>query len=264
MDFPATSRVRASEAGAVVTLTLDDSANMNALSAALVEEFEAVLEAATVQGARSLVVRGTGNAFSAGGDVKAMMAALASPPKPGDSDPIAVLNMAGGHFFARYAALPFATIALVDGMAAGGGFGLAAASDFVIATANAKFALTETGLGLVPAQIAPYVIARLGRPKALQLALTCRRLDGREAAELGLADLFAEDGEAALAGLLAELRRAAPRAAAETKALFARAAFGDEFIADAAGVFASAVRGREAAEGIAAFLAKRKPGWAEG
>lgn len=264
MDFPATSRVKVSEAGGVVSLTLDDPANMNALSAALVDEFDAVVEAATAQGARVLAVRGTGGAFSAGGDVKAMMAAMAHPPKTGEADPLAVYNAAGGRFFTRFAALPFATIALVDGMAAGGGFGLAAASDFVIATANAKFALTETGLGLVPAQIAPYVIARLGRPKALQLALTCRRLDGREAVALGLADVFAEDGEAALAGLLAELRRGAPKAAAETKALFARAAFGDSFIADAAGVFASAVRGKEAAEGIAAFLSKKKPGWAEG
>jgi isohexenylglutaconyl-CoA hydratase len=264
MEFPATSRVKVSEAGGVVSLILDDPANMNALSAALVEEFDAVIETAKAQGARALVVRGTGGAFSAGGDVKAMMAAMANPPKPGEADPIAALNAAGGRFFARYSAMPFSTIALVDGMAAGGGFGLAAASDVVIATANAKFALTETGLGLVPAQIALYVIARIGRPKALQLALTCRRLDGREAVALGLADLFAEDGEAALAGLLAELRRAAPRAAAETKALFARAAFGDKFVADAAGVFAKAVRGKEAAEGIAAFLAKKKPGWAEG
>lgn len=262
MEFPTTSRIRVSEAAGVVALTLDDPANMNALSAALVEEFDAVLEAATGRGARALVVRGTGGAFSAGGDVKAMMTAMANPPKPGDVDPIAALNAAGGRFFARYAGLPFATIAMVDGMAAGGGFGLAAASDVVIATANAKFALTETGLGLVPAQIAPYVVARLGRPKALQLALTCRRLDGREAAALGLADVFAEDGEAALAGLLGELRRAAPKAAAETKALFAHTAFGDTFIADAAEVFASAVRGPEAAEGIAAFLSKSKPGWA--
>ena len=68
---------------------------------------------------------------------------------------------------------------------------------------------------------------------------------------------------AALAGALAELRRAAPKAAAETKALFARAAFGDDFIADAAGVFARAVRGGEAAEGFAAFLSNTKPGWAQ-
>lgn len=263
MDLPATSKIRLIEQNGVVQLTLDDPGSMNALSAALVAEFDAALGAAASGGARVVVVRGAEGVFSSGGDVKAMMAAFANPPAPGEPDPIEAMNRDGGRFFDRYAASPFITIALVDGMAAGGGFGLAAASDFVVATANARFALTETGLGLVPAQIAPHVIARLGRAKALQLALTGRRLGGREAAGIGLADVFAEDGEAALAGLLGELKRAAPAAVAATKRLFARAALGETFIADAAGTFASAVRGAEAAEGIAAFLARRKPKWAE-
>ncbi|MBK8457626.1 MAG: enoyl-CoA hydratase/isomerase family protein [Phyllobacteriaceae bacterium] len=263
MEFPAYRFIAAIAQNRVVSLTLNDPGSMNALSAALVGEVEVALDVAVAGGARALVLRGAGGAFSAGGDVKAMLAAIADPPAPGEDDPIAAMNRAGGRFFARYAALPFATIALVDGMAAGGGFGLAAASDFVIAAANAKFALTEASLGLVPAQIAPYVIARLGRPKALQLVLSCRRLGGREAAEMGLADIFAEDGEAALAELLAELTRAAPGAAAATKALFARAGHDDGFLEEAARVFAAAVRGTEAGEGIAAFMARRKPKWAE-
>lgn len=261
MEFPAFQSIRATATGGIVTLTLDDAASRNALSGALVGEFDAALAVAAAEGARGLVVRGANGVFSAGGDVKAMMAALATPPDEGAVDPIATLNAAGGTFFARYAALPFFTIAIVDGMAAGGGVGLAAASDFVIATPSARFALTETGLGLVPAQIAPYLAARLGRVKALQLALTCRRLDGPAAVALGLADLVADDVEAALATLVGELRQSAPGAIAATKRLFARAAPGPAFIEEAAGVFAAAVRGPEAAEGISAFLARRAPRW---
>lgn len=263
MDFPAFRLIQATAPNGVVMLTFNDPSSMNALSAALVAEVEAALDVAEAGGARALVLRGAGGAFSAGGDVKAMLAAIAEPVAPGADDPVAAFNRGGGRFFRRFAALPFATVALVDGMAAGGGVGLAAACDFVIATPNAKFALTETGLGLVPAQIAPYLCRRLGANRALQLALTCRRLGGREAAETGLADLYAEDGEAALASLLAELRRAAPGAAAATKRLIAPEPVADAFIAFAANAFAAAVRGSEAGEGIAAFMARRKPKWAE-
>lgn len=263
LHFPSFRLIEAMAHDGVVSLMLNDPTSMNALSAALVGEVETTIDIAVAGGARALILRGSGGAFSAGGDVKAMLAAMSNPPASGEDDPIAAMNRAGGRFFHRYASLPLATIALVDGMAAGGGFGLAAASDFVIATANAKFALTETSLGLVPAQIAPFVVARLGRPKAVQLALNCRRLGGREAAETGLADIFAEDGEAALADLLSELKRAAPGAAAATKALFARAGHDDGFIEAAARIFAAAVRGAEAVEGIAAFMARRKPEWAD-
>ena len=81
-----------------------------------------------------------------------------------------------------------ATIAIVDGAAVGGGFGVVCACDIVIATPRARFALSETSLGLTPAQIAPYVVARLGAPLARRLALTGARIDGREAFAIGLAD----------------------------------------------------------------------------
>ena len=129
-------------------------------------------------GLAALVVEGDGGVFSAGADLKALAAALASPPAPGAPDPIEALNAAGGRFFARFAALPFVTIALVDGAAVGGGMGLAAAADIVIATPRARFALSETSLGLPPAQIAPYLVARLGERVARRLALTGARLDG--------------------------------------------------------------------------------------
>lgn len=262
MTLPATTHIRLRLDAGVMHLTLDDPATMNALSGALVAEVELAFAAAEAAACRALVVRGSGPAFSAGGDVKAMLSALANPPRPGEADPIEMLNAAGGAFFKRYAGLPFATIAVVDGMAAGGGFGLAAASDFVIAGPKARFALTETGLGLVPAQIAPYLADRLGRRAALRLALTGRRLDAAAAAALGLADVAADDAEAAVTALLGELRGAAPGASTATKRLFGDLDT-DDFVRQAARTFAAAVRGPEAGEGIAAFFAKRKPRWAE-
>ncbi len=163
--------------------------------------------------------------------------------------------------------LPFVTIAVVDGAAVGGGMGLAAAADIVIATQRARFALTETSLGLPPAQIAPYLVGRLGERTARRLALTGARLDGREAAAVGLADVYCDSVEASdveLAALLEAIERCAPGANAETKRLLraCRAEPPDVYIETAARSFAAALRGPEGREGLAAFAGKRAPSWA--
>ena len=131
------------------------------------------------------------------------------------------------------------TIAVVDGAAVGGGMGLAAAADIVIATARARFALAETSLGLPPAQIAPYLVARLGERLARRLALTGARLDGREAEAIGLADFYCgtdAERDARLEALLTAIERCAPGANAETKRLFraCRAATPEAYIENAA------------------------------
>ena len=252
--------------GRSMVLTLADPQRQNALSAAMVDELSTALDAAP-ENLAALVVEGAGGVFSAGADLKALAAALATPPEPGEIDPLEALNAAGGRFFARFAALPYATIAVVDGAAVGGGMGLAAAADIVIATARARFALTETSLGLPPAQIAPYLAARLGERTAKRLALTGARLDGREAAAAGLADFFcADDAErdARLTALIAAIERCAPGANAETKRLF-RALHVEppgSYVETAARSFAAALRGSEGREGLAAFAAKRPPSWA--
>ena len=161
------------------------------------------------------------------------------------------------------------TIAVVDGPAVGGGMGLAAAADIVIATAKARFALTETSLGIPPAQIAPHLVLRLGPLVAKRLALTGARLDGREAAAVGLADVYCETDEerdARLAELIVTIERCAPGANAESKRLF-RACLSqtpDEYVETAAQSFAAALRGPEGREGLAAFAQKRAPSWVNG
>ncbi len=260
--------VRVHNAGRSMRLTLDDPRRQNALSAEMVAEIALALDAAR-QDLGALVVEGAGGVFSAGADLKALGDALATPPPSGETDPIQALNAAGGRFFARFAATPFVTIAVVDGAAVGGGMGLAAAADIVIATSKARFALSETSLGIPPAQIAPHLVLRLGPRVAKRLALTGARLDGREAAAVGLADVYCESDEerdARLAELVAAVERGAPGANAETKRLF-RACLSqtpDEYVETAAQSFAAALRGPEGREGLAASAQKRAPSWVKG
>jgi len=258
--------LRVHETGRRLKLTLDDPRRQNALSAEMVAAIEHALDDAP-PGLAAMIVEGAGGVFSAGADLKSLSEALAKPPPPGETDPLQALNAAGGRFFARFAALPFVTIAVVDGAAVGGGMGLAAAADIVVATARARFALTETSLGLPPAQIAPYLVARLGARIARRLALTGARIEGREAEALGLADFFCEseaEREAKLESLLQSIERCAPGANAEIKRLFAacRALSPEAYVETAAKSFADALRGPEGREGLAAFAEKRAPSWA--
>ena len=262
--MPALLRVH--EAGRRLRLTLDDPRRQNALSTEMVAAIGHALDDAS-HGLAAAVVEGAGGVFSAGADLRALSEALAKPPPPGETDPLQALNAAGGRFFARFAALPFVTIAVVDGAAVGGGMGLAAAADIVIATGRARFALTETSLGLPPAQIAPYLVARLGERVARRLALTGARVEGREAEALGLADFFCEgeaERDAKLESVLAAIERCAPGANAETKRLFraCRALSPEAYVETAAQSFAEALRGPEGREGLAAFAEKRAPFWA--
>jgi isohexenylglutaconyl-CoA hydratase len=257
--------LRVHQTGRRLKLTLDDPGRQNALSTDMVTAIEYALDGAPT-GLASAVVDGASGVFSAGADLKALSEALATPPLPGETDPQQALNAAGGRFFARFAALPFVTIAVVDGAAVGGGVGLAAAADIVVATARARFSLTETSLGIPPAQIAPYLVARLGERVALRLALTGARIEGREAAELGLADVFCEgesERNAKLESLLQSVERCAPGANAETKRLFraCRSLSRETYVDTAAKSFADALRGPEGREGLAAFAEMRAPSW---
>ena len=148
----------------------------------------------------------------------------------------------------------------------GGGMGLAACADIVLAGPGASFALSEARLGLVAAQIAPFVVARLGPAITRRLALTGSRFDAAQAASFGFIDELLADRaaiDARLDAILAEIQACAPGALAATKALLNGLPEFDvaAFSRTAAEVFADAVLG-EGAEGIAAFKEKRSPAWA--
>jgi isohexenylglutaconyl-CoA hydratase len=256
--------LRVQQTGRRLTLTLDHARRQNALSVEMIESIDHALEGAPHDLA-ALVIQGADGVFSAGADLKSLAEALAKPLACGETDALQTLNAAGGRFFARFAALPFMTIAIVDG-AAVGGMGLAAASNVVIATPRARFALTETSLGIPPAQIAPYLVHRLGERVARRLAMTGARIDGQEAETLGLADFYCgsdAERDAKLEALLQSVERCASGANAETKRLFrlTRSTTPEAYIDAAAKSFAEALRGPEGREGVAAFLAKRAPAW---
>ena len=164
------------------------------------------------------------------------------------------------------AALPQYTVMAVEGAAMAGGCGLAAAGDLVLAEESATFAFSETKIGLVPSQIAPTVIDRLGTRTARRLLLLGARLTAAEAAAVGLVDRVVPDGggmDTALDAVRMDVALVAPGALATTKALL-RTLPGlapETRVAHAAEVFAARFASAEAAEGIASFFQKRQPRW---
>jgi isohexenylglutaconyl-CoA hydratase len=267
VTLPKTQLLKLQREGIALTARIDDPKTRNAMSETLMAEFEAVLAAIhDDRNVRALIVRGADGAFCAGADLKQTREALASPPNPGVRDPLIDINERAGRLFAQLNACPALTIAVIDGPAMGGGFGLACCMDITLATPRARFALSETTLGIPPAQIAPYVIARIGRATTRRLALTGQRLDGAEANAIGLADYFFErdtGAEERLVELLTMLKRCAPNANAETKRLILNAGglVGQAYIAEAASSFAACLRGEEGQEGLAAFVEKRPAKW---
>ena len=215
---------------------------------------------------RAVVLRGVEGNFCAGGDIKDFSRIRQRPAEPG-SDPIAAFNRRFGEMLELVNAAPQATIAVTEGAVLGGGFGLACVADVTITHKNASFGMPETGLGILPAQIAPFVVGRIGISQARRLGVCGARFDGAEAVRLGLAHFADADSEAIemrLAATLKQILRCAPRANADTKRIML--AVGkkplSEVLDEAAARFSLALSGEEAAEGTRAFIEKRLPAWA--
>lgn len=254
--------------GGVLHITLDRPAARNAMTLAMVGELRAALAAAEADAndaTRVVVLRGAGGHFCAGADLKDMAAARMRGSENG-ADPVAQVNLQFGELCVAFARSPLAVVAVVEGTVMGGGFGLACVADVTIAADSVAFRLPETSLGMVPAQIAPFLVERLGASQARRLAVTGGRLDANAALAIGLVHSVhaTADLDAALARVLGEILACAPGAIAATKALIARARFTPpaDLITDAAAIFSRAALGPEGIEGTSAFLAKRKPNWA--
>jgi isohexenylglutaconyl-CoA hydratase len=252
-------------AGAVLHVTLNRPELRNAMSLAMVRELTTVLRAAEGDGeTRVIVLRGAGGNFCAGADLKDMAGARARLAE--DPDAILEVNAQFGLLCNAYAATGLAVVAVVEGAVMGGGFGLACVADAVIASDSTVFRLPETSLGVLPAQIAPFLVERLGYSEAKRLAVTGSRLDAREAHSIRLVHEVhpAQDLDAALARQLRDILACAPQALAATKALLRKARWTPpaDLVQEAAAAFSRATLGAEGLEGTTAFLQKRKPGWA--
>jgi isohexenylglutaconyl-CoA hydratase len=265
--LPATRVLHLERRGAYLFVTMNDPATRNALSTTMLAELEAVLAVTRDDRImRAIVLQGRDGMFCAGGNLKGALGE--SAPAAGAADPVREENERGGRLFHDLNRHPMVVIALVDGAAMGGGLGLACCADIVITTPRARFALSETSLGLTPAQIAPFVISRIGLAAARRLALTGARFDGAVAAAIGLSDRHCESAEHAadtVQRLLADIGRCGPHANAVTKALLFEVARidRDDLIRRAADAFTACLRSDEGREGIAAFIQKRRPTWSD-
>jgi isohexenylglutaconyl-CoA hydratase len=252
----------------VLYVTLNRPERRNALSTRMIEELLQVFAAvAAPSELRAIVLRGAGATFCAGADVKDMPAVTREMTPEQAKQVIARQNRRVGDLLMAMQNTPLPVIAAIEGSTMGGGIGLVCVSDVALALEDAHFGLPETGLGLLPAQIAPFVVRRVGLTQARRLMLTGARFDGREAARIGLVHEVCADGlalESALSRVLGEICRCAPQANAATKRLVLGALERElpAVLDEAARLFAEAAVGEEAREGTLAFVQKRLPGWA--
>ena len=260
--------IRIEARGAFVFATLDSQATRNALSDVMVNGLsDAVALAESQADIRALVIRGAGGTFCAGGDFSRFRELMSTAAPADDIDPIARFNRGFGAVLEHLHACAVPTIAVVEGAAMGGGAGLAAACDFVLASSTAQFGMPEVTLGLPPAQIAPFVAARLGHGAAQRLMLTGRRIDAAQALACGLADEVLEPValNERVNALLVELGRAEPAALHATKEILQKRR--TEALAPtldfASLAFATALRSGTASEGLAALSAKRAAAWGD-
>ncbi|MDW5443986.1 enoyl-CoA hydratase-related protein [Polaromonas sp. SM01] len=258
-------KLQISRAGETEHWTLQDPATRNALSEEIVDALmQACERVAADTSLRFVVLQGSGGSFCAGGSLGGFAKSIGQPLPADQTDPLIAMNAGFGSLLHALCALPQILLVAVQGPAMGGGLGLVCCGDFVLAAPSAVFATPEVTLGVVPAQIAPFVHRRLGDREARQMMLSGQKLSATQALAVGLVDEVAEDVDAAVAQRLRALRLAAPGAVAHTKSLLfmLNQAVAAEFTAQAAMKFAANLRSSEAAEGLAAFAGKRSPGWA--
>ena len=210
---------------------------------------------------RAVVLAGEGRSFCAGADVEWMRASLALSREDNEQDAMAMAQM-----FDAIDRCPAPVITRVHGAALGGGMGLCAVSDLVIAESGATFGFTETRLGILPAVISPFVIAKIGESHARALFPSGRRFDAGRALRIGLVHELVEGLaalDAAVESAIADLLAAGPTASRAAKAIVreVRGLPHESTRWHTARRIAGQRASPEGQEGLRAFLEKRKPGW---
>jgi methylglutaconyl-CoA hydratase len=248
----------------VATITLNRPDIHNAFDDALIAGLtETFLKVGTDPKARAVVLRGAGKSFSAGADIKWMrrMADYSREENARDAEALAGMLKTLND-------IPKPTVALVQGAAIGGGVGLAACCDVVIAAEDAVFSLSEVRIGLIPATIGPYVVAAIGARQARRYFLTAERFSAAEALRVGLAHevVPAADLDSARARFVEALLKNGPKAMGEAKALIRDVAgrpIDRALIKETAERIAHIRASAEGKEGLTAFLEKRAPRWSK-
>lgn len=251
--------------GAVARVVLARPESRNAFDAELVAALRSTFAALAREDPselRAVVLAADGPVFSAGADLHSMLAAAELGVEANEQDALALAEM-----FEAIDACPVPVVARVHGAALGGGVGLCAVADIVVAESGTRFGFSEVRLGLLPAVIGPFVVAKLGESEARALFLTGRRFDALRAQRIGLVHEVAE-GEAALdaavEGLVADILAGGPTAVRAAKAIVreVRGLSPGSARWHTARVLARQRASAEAQEGIRAFFEGRRPSWA--
>jgi methylglutaconyl-CoA hydratase len=242
--------LRTERDGHVLRVTLARPERRNAFDAALIADLHAAFT--DVADARAVVLSGEGPSFCAGADVEWQRASIDLTYEENVEDALRLYRM-----LEAIDACPAPVVCSVHGHALGGGSGLVACADVVVARPDAVFGFTEVRLGIVPAVISPFVLRRIGE-QARRYFLTGERFDAATALRIGLISEVAEDTDAACEAIVEAILAAGPEAVREAKRLVRERPAGVETARIAAARRTSA----EGQEGLRAFLERRSPAWA--
>jgi methylglutaconyl-CoA hydratase len=244
--------LRVERDGAVLRVTLAKPERRNAFDAELIGELHDAFS--DVGDARAVVLAGDGPSFCAGADVEWQRSAIDLSFDENVEDALRLCRM-----MAAVDSCPPVVVARIQGHALGGGSGLAACADVVVAAPDASFGFTEVRLGIIPAVISPFVFAKIGAGAARRLFLTGERFDAETALRIGLVHVVTARLDEEVDRTVGEILKSAPEATRAAKRLAReQPADGDELARIAAGLRS----GEEGQEGLRAFLERRSPEWA--
>lgn len=246
----------------LVRLTLNRPEAKNALSQQMIDELRTAVRAlADDASVRGVVMTGAGDVFCAGGDLKGMQRQASGTRSQRLADATALAEL-----LLELDTFPKPLLGRINGSAFGGGLGLISVCDLAIGLEASKFALTEVRLGLIPATISPFVVARLGVPHARRLMLNATEISGAEAVRYGLLSAAVGAGQldAAVEAETGRLLQCAPRAVMAAKRLIRTVSRQgpQENVEYTAAALADCWESEELAAGVQAFLTRQKPPWA--
>jgi methylglutaconyl-CoA hydratase len=255
--------VEAHERPGVFVVALNRPEQHNALNRRLIGELTTTFRSfANREDVRAIVFTGNGRSFCAGADLQSTMATANAGYDLAREDGQKLFDL-----MKAVDSCPVPVIGRVNGAAIGGGMGLVCCCDIVVAADRARFAFSEVRLGLIPAVISPFVLAKIDQSQARELFLTGERFDTQRAREIGLVHWVApaEDLDEKIAERVDQLLLGAPGAQAAAKKLLREAASRphDTMHSYTSDLFARRVVSQEGQEGIRAFFEKRRPDWTE-
>jgi methylglutaconyl-CoA hydratase len=245
------SALRIERDGGILRITLAKPERRNAFDAALIAELHDAFS--KVGDARVVVLAGDGPSFCAGADVEWQRSSIDLSFEQNVDDALRLYRM-----MAAVDSCPAPLVVRVQGYALGGGSGLVACADVAVAAPDATFGFTEVRLGIIPAVISPFVLAKIGEGAARRFFLTGERFDAANALRIGLVHEVVDDLDPAIQRVVDEILKSGPEATREAKRLVrGRPREGEELARIAAGLRA----GAEGQEGLRAFLERREPNW---